>query len=105
MLHPIIQAFMPQIRDLLQKHKIKNAFVFGSVLTEKFNTNSDVDFLINLQDGLEPVDAGEHLWDLEYELSDLLKRNIDILTERSLKNSYFIREINETKYPIYGQFN
>ena len=105
MLHPTIQAFMPQIRDLLQKHKIKNAFVFGSVLTESFNNDSDVDFLINLQEGLDPVDAGEHLWNLEYELSYLLKRNIDILSERSLKNPFFIREINATKYPIYGQFN
>ena len=105
MLHPTILALMPQIKDLLQKHKIKNAFVFGSVLTEKFDANSDVDFLINLQDGLDPVDAGEHLWDLEYELKDLLQRDIDILTERSLKNPYFIREINATKYPIYGQFN
>ncbi len=103
--HPTILALMPQIKDLLQKHKIKNAFVFGSVLTEKFDANSDVDFLINLQDGLDPVDAGEHLWDLEYELKDLLQPNIDILTERSLKNPYFIREINATKYPIYCQFN
>ena len=105
MLHSTILALMPQIKDLLQKHKIKNAFVFGSVLTEKFDINSDVDFVLNLQDGLDPVDAGEHLWDLEYELKELLHRNIDILTERSLKNPYFISEINATKYPIYGQFN
>ena len=105
MLHSTILALMPQIKDLLQKHKIKNAFVFGSVLTEKFDINSDVDFVLNLQDGLDPVDAGEHLWDLEYELKELLHRNIDIITERSLKNPYFISEINATKYPIYGQFN
>ncbi len=105
MLHPTILALLPQIKDLLQKHKIKSAFVFGSVLTEKFGSDSDVDFLVNLQDGLDPVDAGEHLWDLEYELKDLLHRDIDLLTERSLKNPYFISEVNATKYPIYGQSN
>lgn len=105
MLNPTILQFLPQIKQLLQKHKIKTAFVFGSVLTAEFNGQSDVDFLVNLQDGLDPVDAGEHLWNLEYELKDLLHRNIDILTERSLKNPYFISEINSTKFPIYGQLN
>lgn len=102
MIHPKFQAYMPQVIELLKKHKIRSAYVFGSVLTEKFNEQSDVDFLVNLQEGLDPVDAGGHLWDLYYELKDLLHREIDLLTERSLKNPYFIKELNETKFPIYG---
>src|ERR1035437_5847169 len=102
MLHPSILALMPQIKELLQKHKIKSAYVFGSALTEKFNLESDVDFLVNLQEGLDPVDAGGHLWDLQDELKDLLHRNIDLIPERSLKNPYFISELNATKLPIYG---
>ena len=88
--------------ELLKKHKIKSAFVFGSVLTDAFNDASDIDFLVNLEDGIDPVEAGGHLWDLEYELQDLLHRKIDLLTERSLKNPYFIKELNETKFSIYG---
>lgn len=103
MIHPTIQPYLPQVIELFKKHKIKNAYVFGSVLTENFNEHSDVDFLVNLQEGLDPVDAGGHLWDLEFELSDLLQRQIDILTERSLKNPYFIKELNETKFSIYGK--
>ena len=102
MIHSSIQAFMPQVIKLLKKHKIKNAYIFGSAVTEKFDEKSDVDFLVTLQEGLDPVVAGGHLWDLEYELKDLLHRNIDLLTERSLKNPYFITEINATKQPIYG---
>lgn len=102
MISSSIKSELPQIIKLFIKHKIKSAYFFGSVLTNKFDENSDVDFLVNLQDGLDPVDAGGHLWDLEYELKDLLKRNIDIITERSLKNPYFIEEINSTKQIIYG---
>ena len=101
MIHSTIQAFMPQVIKLLKKHKIKNAYIFGSAVTEWFNEKSDVDFLVTLQEGLDPVDAGGHLWDLEYELKDLLHHDIDLLTERSLKNPYFITEINATKQPIY----
>lgn len=102
MIHPSIQSYMPQVISLLEKHKIMKAYVFGSVLTEKFNENSDVDFLVSIQENLDPVDAGGHLWDLTYELEELLRRNVDLLTERSLRNSYFIHELNETKFPIYG---
>ncbi len=103
MLHPSVQAVLPQIIILFQKHKIKNAFVFESVLTGNFKPDSDVDFLVNLHDGLDPVVAGEHLWNLEFELKDLLNRDVDLLTERSLKNPYFINEINASKLSIYGQ--
>jgi predicted nucleotidyltransferase len=102
MIHSTLQPYLPQVIDLFKKHKIKNAYIFGSALTDRFNDHSDVDFLVNLLDGLDPVDAGEHLWDLQDELKVLLKREIDILTERSLKNPYFIQELNATKTEIYG---
>ena len=102
MLHQSFQPLLPKVIALLEKHKIKQAYVFGSVVTEAFNEDSDVDFLVNLQEGLDPVEAGGHLWDLYYELKDLLHREVDVLTERSLKNPYFIKEVNNTKIPIYG---
>lgn len=102
MIHQSIQPYLPQVIELLKTHKITSAYVFGSVLTEKFNDKSDVDFLVNIQKDIDPVDAGGHLWDLTFELEDLLKRKVDLLTERSLKNPYFIKELNETKFSIYG---
>jgi predicted nucleotidyltransferase len=35
-------------------------------------------------------------------LEDHLKRPVDLITETSLKNPYFIEEVNETKMKIYG---
>ena len=102
MINSAIQGYLPKVIELFKKHKIKSAYIFGSAVTDKFINDSDVDFLVNLQEGLNPVDAGGHLWDLEYELKDLLHRDIDLLTERSLKNPYFISEINATKVAIYG---
>ena len=102
MLHPLLQRQLPMIIELFKKHKIKNAYAFGSVVTDKFNEKSDIDLLVNLQDGLDPVVAGGHLWDLQDELREMLHREIDLLTERSLKNPYFIKELNETKLSIYG---
>lgn len=102
MIHQSIQPYLPKVFELFKKHKITSAYVFGSVLTDTFNEKSDVDFLVNIQEDLDPVETGGHLWDLTYELEDLLKRPVDLLTERSLKNPYFIKQVNDTKFSIYG---
>jgi predicted nucleotidyltransferase len=94
---------LPKLVELFVKHQVKNAFVFGSAVTEKFNSKSDVDFLVNLKENIDPVEAGEHLWDLQDELAELLKRDVELVTERSLKNPYFIGVLNHTKVAIYGQ--
>lgn len=59
MLNSSVKALLPQITELFVKHKIRNAYVFGSVLTERFD--KDIDFLVNLKDDLDPVKAGGHL--------------------------------------------
>lgn len=102
MIHQSIQPYLPKVIELLKMHKITSAYLFGSVLTKEFNEQSDVDFLVNIQSDLDPVEAGGHLWDLTYELQELLNRNVDLITERSLTNPYFIKQINETKFPVYG---
>ena len=102
MLHKSFEPYLPKVIAIFKKHKVVNACVFGSVVTDKFTPNSDVDFLVNIEKNLDPVLAGGHLWDMYYELKDLLQREVDVLTEPSLKNPYFIKEINQTKLPIYG---
>ena len=102
MIHPNIQISMPEVIALLKRHKIKSAYVFGSVLTEKFNAESDVDFLINFQEGLDPLEKGGLWWDLHDALRDRLNQEIDLISESSLKNPYFIKVVNETKVKIYG---
>ena len=98
-----IHIYLPLIISLFDKHKIKDAYLFGSVLTDKFDEKkSDVDFLVNFIDGIDPLEKGELLWNLRFSLEDNLKRPIDLITETSLKNPYFIEEINETKVKIYG---
>jgi predicted nucleotidyltransferase len=98
-----INIYLPLIISLFEKHKIKEAYLFGSVITDKFDEKkSDVDFLVNFIDGIDPLEKGELLWNLRFSLEDNLNRPIDLITETSLKNPYFIEELNEKKLKIYG---
>ncbi|MCF6357173.1 MAG: nucleotidyltransferase domain-containing protein [Draconibacterium sp.] len=98
----IISSNINRIKPLFETHKIERAYIFGSAVTGKFDENSDLDFLIKFQAGLKPLEKGELWWNLHDSLRDFFKREIDIVTENSLKNPYFIKEIDETKELIYG---
>jgi len=102
MLHPTLQAQLPLVAKLFKEHKIKSAYAFGSVISDKFNDESDIDLLINFEEGLEPLEKGEIWWNLHDMLRDIFNREIDMLIEGSLKNPYFIEEINEKKQLIYA---
>ena len=101
MIHRSIQPYLPKVIELLKKHKIKSAFLFGSAISDKFNDQSDIDLLINFIDYSEPLEVGQSIWDLEDELEALTNRKIDLLTERSLKNPYFIQQLKNTRELIY----
>jgi uncharacterized protein len=102
MLNPTFQKnYLAIVVDLLSKHKIKNAYIFGSAVTERFNDKSDIDLLINFDEGLDPLERGELIWSLQFALEDNLNREIDLLTEPSLRNPYFIQSINQNKQLIY----
>jgi predicted nucleotidyltransferase len=81
---------------------VARAFLFGSATNEKFSDKSDVDFIVELNDGVNPVDAGGHLWSLIFELEDLLQRPVDLITEKSIRNPVFKQEVQRSKVPVYG---
>lgn len=81
---------------------VKSAYLFGSVLTDRFNKDSDVDFLVEYAPVEDPVTFGDNIWDLRFALEDSLHRDVDLINVNNLKNPYFIQELNETKYKIYG---
>lgn len=101
MLHPSIQAFLPQIVTLLKDHKVKRAYLFGSVCTDRFNNDSDVDLLIDF--GIsEPFEGyAENFWNLEEQLQRLLNRSVDLVPQHTLRNSYFISSVNKTRLALY----
>jgi predicted nucleotidyltransferase len=101
-MNPIISQNNTRLIALFKKNKVKKAYVFGSILTEKFNDTSDVDFIIDFEENLNPVEKGMFWWELHDELRVLLKKEVDIVNQQKITNPYFLEEINRTKKLIYG---
>ena len=81
--------------------KVQRLYAFGSVVSDHFREDSDIDFLIAFPDNLAIEEYTENYFALHYQLRALFHREIDIVTERTLSNPYFIESINETKELIY----
>ena len=97
----IIEKRKEELKSLCQTLKIKRLYAFGSVVTDKFNEKSDIDFLISFADNLTIEEYTNNYFSLHYKLRELFNREIEIVTERTLSNPYFIESINETKVLIY----
>jgi len=97
---PLVQNNLKSIQHILHKHKVKRAFVFGSVCTENFNDHSDIDMIVAFQKRYFDNYVDNYL-SLEAELSKLLQREVDIVAEETIQNPYFIQSVNKTKTPIY----
>lgn len=97
------EPYLSLLVDILKQYKVKTAYLFGSVLTDRFDENSDIDLLVSFEDFTQdPLERGENSWNLQFALEDSLHRDVDLINEASLKNPYFIKEVNETRYKIYG---
>jgi predicted nucleotidyltransferase len=99
--NPIIEKRKNEIIQICQTLKVKRLYLFGSVMNENFREDSDIDFLISFKDNLSIQEYTNNFFTLHYKLRELLNRDIDIVTERTLSNPYFIASIDESKELIY----
>lgn len=97
----IIEQNLEQIQKLCFDHTVNQMFVFGSVLTEDFNENSDIDFLVKFGK-VELFEYFDNLLNLKENLEETLNRKVDILEMQAVKNPYLKKSIDSNKLLIYG---
>jgi len=81
-----IQVDREQIAEFCRRHHIRRLALFGSVLTERFRPDSDVDVLVEFVPGSH-VGLFE-IAGMEQELSEMLGREVDLRTPNDL-SPYF----------------
>ncbi len=90
------------IKKLCEKYSVKTLSAFGSVTRDDFQKKSDIDFVVDFNEN-DPFKYTDLYFQLKEKLEELLKRQIDLIEERGIKNSFFKKELDETKLLIYGQ--
>lgn len=79
------------ILRVASKRGASNVRVFGSVARGEADAKSDIDLLVDLEPGRSLFDLGGLLMDLQ----DLLGYNVDVVTERGLRERIRARVLQE----------
>lgn len=101
--------------DLINKHRkeldnacssfmVNELYAFGSILIEKFNSQSDIDFIVSIQSN-DPIEYAENYFALKFELENIFKRKIDLLEQKAIRNKTFENLVNQKKVLIYARRN
>lgn len=99
----LIERNLQFILTLCRRHRVRSLAVFGSILTDRFSDDSDVDLLVDFEPfDLEKIDYLSNYFNFRDALEQLFGRKVDLIEEKGLRNKYFIDNINRTKQVIYG---
>ncbi|MEM6805899.1 MAG: nucleotidyltransferase domain-containing protein [Bacteroidota bacterium] len=101
----ILESKLFALKELCAKKRVKAMWAIGSVLTNKFRNNSDIDLVYELDEA--SILDKEYLLNLDGLIQGLMNlfsgRELDLIDYSALKNPYFIEEVDETKVLLYGQ--
>lgn len=100
-MHRLLIDNIDKIKMLCMEHNVKSLFAFGSVCTDMFNDESDIDLLISFN-SMDYGDYADTYFVLADKFESLFHRSVDLVTDKSLSNPYFIDSVNQTKTLIYG---
>lgn len=96
-----LQKYQAAIVKLCKAHKVKSLYVFGSVLSDNFNAESDIDLIVDFT-SMDVEDYADNYFDFKFSLQELFKRPIDLLEEKAIKNPYFRESVNQKRQLVYG---
>jgi predicted nucleotidyltransferase len=97
----LIDTYKNQIIELCDNHKVKELYIFGSVLTDKFTDSSDIDMLIQFNQ-IDLLDYFDNYMDLKEKLEKVLNRPVDLVENQAVKNPIFRQVLDREKQLIYG---
>ena len=78
-----IEKYKQLVLPVLKRYFIKRAAIFGSMAKGSMNADSDVDLLIEPEEGFTIF----KMLKLEEEISELIKRKVDLVEYSALKPS------------------
>lgn len=97
----IVESNIEAIKALCQRHYVSSLFIFGSILTNRFKKNSDIDLIVDFQ-GVDLYSYADNYFDLKDSLERLFNREVDLLEDKAIQNPYLRQSIDSSKQLIYG---
>ena len=98
----ILNRHIDRIRQLCEMYDVRELFAFGSVTSDRFEKQSDIDLVVDIDDN-DPISYANKYFSLKFQLEEILQRRIDLLENKAIRNKFLRSEIDRTKVKIYGK--
>ena len=82
-----IDDYKNALTQLCVKNKVKSLYVFGSVLTSRFNNDSDIDMIVDI-DSTNPLEYANYYFNLKFALQDLLSKQDNTYTRKKTSGKF-----------------
>jgi predicted nucleotidyltransferase len=96
----LIEKNIDMLRNLCNKYKVKELYIFGSILNQKFNDESDVDFLVQFEN-VDILNYFDNYMDFKEKLENLFDKPVDLLENQAIRNPIFRRVLDRNKKLVY----
>lgn len=92
---------LDEIANVCEAFGVERLALFGSAGTQEFGEASDVDFVVKFAD--RSSGYADRYLDFAQALEELLGREVDLVTERSIQNPFFRRSVDAAREVIYDR--
>ncbi|MGB2985735.1 MAG: nucleotidyltransferase domain-containing protein [Phycisphaerae bacterium] len=100
---PLIEDNRSAIEALCKRYGVARLEVFGSAADGTFDLQtSDLDFLVTFGPPEAGMDAADQYFGLLFDLEALLRRRIDLVCAKAMRNPYFVRSVNAGRKVLYA---
>ena len=86
--------------ELCEDHRVRQLYLFGSILTDRFLDSSDVDILVQFRE-IELEQYFDNYMDFKEKLEELFKRQVDLVENQAIRNPIFRQVVDREKLLVY----
>ena len=98
----LIEEHREALAQLCVQYHVRRLELFGSARTpERFDENSDLDFLVEFLP-LKPGERADTYFGLLEALEGLFQRSVDLVVTQAIRNPYFRESINDNRELLYA---
>lgn len=93
-----VDKYKKEIINICRKYHVKRLAILGSALTDDFNDNSDIDFLLELDSAKNGIII---YMTIKFELEKLFNRDVDLVMPKAIKNERIKKYIFSNVREVY----
>ncbi|RYD54010.1 MAG: nucleotidyltransferase [Sphingobacteriales bacterium] len=97
----LVDEYKDAIEALCRRHGVQRLFAFGSVLSDRFSEQSDVDLLVEFT-GVDLSKYADNYYSFKFALEEMLGHPVDLLESQAIRNPFFKKNIEAQRQLLYA---